>query len=47
MTAIAREYDLLYKLTLNQSDPLKQQQAIDVLMSSPFSAVKRDRKPNE
>jgi hypothetical protein len=47
MTAIARDYDRLYDLTLKQSGPLNRQRAIDALMSSPFSAVKRDREPKE
>jgi hypothetical protein len=41
---IAAEFDRLHDWTLKQSGPSKQQQVIDVLVSSPFSVATRDRK---
>ena len=38
MAQIASDYDRLYHWTLNDSGPMQRQQAIDVLVSSPFSA---------
>jgi hypothetical protein len=46
LAEIAADYDLLYDWALIQSGPFKRQQAIDVLTSGPFSAV-RDRWPKE
>jgi hypothetical protein len=46
MAGIARDYDRLRNLALSNS-PLKQQQAIDALLSSPFSAVMRKRVSEE
>jgi hypothetical protein len=43
----AADYDRLCRWTLNDSGPMRRQQAIDVLVSAPFSAVKRDREPKE
>jgi hypothetical protein len=45
LAGIAADYDLLRDLALTESGPLQRQQAIDVLVSSPFSAA-QDRKPN-
>jgi len=44
MAEIAVDFDRLRDWTLKQIGPLQRQQAIDVLVSSPFSAVKRHRK---
>jgi hypothetical protein len=46
MADIADDYDLLYDLSLKQSDALKRQQAINLLISTP-SAVKRDSEAKE
>jgi hypothetical protein len=40
LAEIAAKFDRLHDWTLKQSGPSKQQQAIDVLMSRPFSPVK-------
>jgi hypothetical protein len=45
MAEIAADYDRLYHWTLNRSGPMQRQQAIDVLISSPFSAAQH-RKAN-
>ena len=45
MADIAADTDRLYHWTLNRSGPMQRQQAIDVLISSPFSAA-QDRKAN-
>jgi hypothetical protein len=42
MAEIAADFDRLYHWTLEN-----RQQAIEVLVSTPFSAATRDRKPNE
>ena len=47
LAEIAADYDLFYDLALKQSGPWKRQQAIDVLVSSPFSASTRVREPEE
>ena len=47
LAEIAAEFDRLHDWTLKQSGPSKQQQAIDVLVSSPFSAATRNRKPKK
>jgi hypothetical protein len=47
MAQIAADYELLRDWTLKQQGPLQRQQAIDVLVSSPFSAATRNRKPKE
>jgi hypothetical protein len=47
MEDIAADYDRLCHWTLNDSGPLQRQQAIEVLMSSPFSAVTPDRESME
>jgi hypothetical protein len=39
--------DRLRDWTLKQSGPLQREQAIEVLVSSPFSAATRDREPKE
>ena len=39
MADIAADYDRLCHWTLNDSGPMRRQQAIDVLVSSPFSAA--------
>jgi hypothetical protein len=46
MAQIAADYELLRDWTLKQHGPLLRQQAIEVLVSSPFSAVTPIRKPN-
>jgi hypothetical protein len=47
MAEIAADFDRLYHWTLKQEQPgpIQRQQAIDVLLSSPFSAVTRNREP--
>jgi hypothetical protein len=45
LAEIAANFDRLHDWTLKQSGPSEHQQAIDVLMSRPFSAATRDRKP--
>jgi hypothetical protein len=45
LAQIAADYDLLHDLA--QSGPSQRQQAIDVLMSHPFSVATRDRKPKK
>jgi hypothetical protein len=47
LAEIAADYDLLRDLALTESGPSQRQQAIDVQMSTPFSAVKRHRKAKE
>jgi hypothetical protein len=47
MAAIARDYDRLYHWKLKQGGPMQRQQVIDLLLSTPFSAVTRDREPKE
>jgi hypothetical protein len=47
MAQIATDYELLRDWTLKQQGPLQRQQAIEILVSSPFSAVKRDRESKE
>ena len=47
MAEIAADFDRLRDWMLKQSSPLKRQQAIEVLVSSPFSAATRDREPKE
>jgi hypothetical protein len=47
MTAIAHDYDRLHNLALTESGPSQRQQAIDVLVSSPFSAATQNREPKE
>jgi hypothetical protein len=47
MAEIAADYDLLRDLALAESGPSQRQRAIDLLISAPFSAVKRDREPKE
>jgi hypothetical protein len=47
MAQIAADYELLRDWTLKQHGPLQRQQAIDVLVSSPFSAATRDREPKK
>ena len=47
MEDIAADYDRLCHWTLNDSGPLQRQQAIEVLISSPFSAVTPDRESKE
>jgi hypothetical protein len=37
MAEIAADYDRLYHWTLNDSGPMQRQQAIDILVSIPFS----------
>jgi hypothetical protein len=38
MAQIVADYDCLYHWTLQDAGPMQRQQAIDVLVSSPFSA---------
>jgi len=47
MEDIAADYDRLCHWTLNDSGPLQRQEAMYVLVSSPFSAATRDRKPKK
>jgi hypothetical protein len=47
MAQIAADYELLRDWMLKQQGPLQRQQAIEILVSSPFSAVTRDREPKE
>jgi hypothetical protein len=47
LAGIAADYDRLRDLAVTESDPSQRQQAIDVLMSSPFSAATRNREPKE
>jgi hypothetical protein len=44
LAEIAADYDFLRDLALTESGSSQRQQAIDVLMSTPFSAAKRGRK---
>jgi hypothetical protein len=43
MADIAADYDRLYHWTMNDLGPMQRQQAIEILVSSPFSAVTLDR----
>jgi hypothetical protein len=43
LAEIAANYDLLRDLAQTKSGPSRRTQAIDVLMSTPFSAAKRGR----
>jgi hypothetical protein len=47
LAEIAANFDRLHDWTLNQSGPSPQQQAIDVLMSRPFSTATQDREPKK
>ena len=47
MAQIAADYELLLDWALKQHGPLQRQRAIEVLMSSPFSAVTPDRESKE
>jgi hypothetical protein len=47
LSEIAANFGRLHDWTLKQSVPSEQQQAIDVLMSRPFSAATRDREPKK
>jgi hypothetical protein len=47
LAGIAADYDRLRDLAVTESGPMHRQQAIDVLVSSPFSAATRNRKPKE
>jgi hypothetical protein len=47
MAQIAADYEFLRDWTLKQHGPLQRQQAIEVLISSPFSAVTPDRESKE
>jgi hypothetical protein len=47
MAGIAADFDRLYHWALEQPSHLQRQQAIDVLLSNPFSAVTRNREPKE
>jgi hypothetical protein len=47
LAEIAAQFDRLHDWTLKQSGPSTQKQAIDDLMSRPFSAATRDRKPKK
>jgi hypothetical protein len=44
LAEIAADFDRLHNWTLKQSGPMQRQEAMDVLVSSPFSAATRDRK---
>jgi hypothetical protein len=43
MADIAADFDRLYNWTLNQQGPMQREQAVEVLMSSPFSPNTRKR----
>jgi hypothetical protein len=47
MAQIAADYELLRDWTLRQNGPLQRQQAIEILVSSSFSAVTSDRESKE
>jgi hypothetical protein len=48
LAEIAADYDRLRDLALKEeSGPMRRQQAVDVLMSTPFSAATRGRKAKE
>jgi hypothetical protein len=48
LAGIAADYDLLRDLALNEgSGPTRRQEAVDVLMSTPFSAATRGQKAKE
>jgi hypothetical protein len=47
MAEIAADFDRLYHWTLNDSGPPKRHQAIEILVSTPFSAATRDRAPKK
>jgi hypothetical protein len=47
LAQIAADYDRLRDLALTESGPLQREQAIDLLVSSPFSAATRNREPKE
>jgi hypothetical protein len=47
LAEIAANFDRLHDWTLKQSGPSERHQAIDVLMSRPFSVAKRNREPKK
>jgi hypothetical protein len=47
LAEIAANFDRLRDWTLKQAGPSKRQQAIDVLMSRPFSVAERDHEPKK
>ena len=47
MAGIARDYDRLADFALKRPGHLDAQQAVDTLMSAPFSAGTRKREPEE